>query len=207
MKDTLVRYASFPALLLAAVIAFTAPVHAREQAPSLDAMIGQMLLIGFHGSSPSGKNVARIARQIAEGKIGGVILMDHNIHSPRQVRALTSKFYNTGHPLTPIISVDQEGGLVQRLSAKKGFKAYPSARTLARLYKPEKARRIYKSMAQELVKAGVNLNFGPVLDLNLNRRNPVIGRLGRSYGATPRAWWHMRGRSFPPTERPRSSPR
>ena len=74
---------------------------------------------------------------------------------------------------------------MQRLSARKGFKAYPTARTVARLYKPEKARFIYKSMAQELAKAGFNLNFGPVLDLNLNRRNPVIGRLGRSYGAKP----------------------
>ncbi len=185
MKDTLVTYATFPALLLAAVIAFTRPAQPREPDPSLDAMIGQMLLIGFHGTSPGGKNARRIAQQIARGQIGGVILMDRNIRSPQQVRALTSRFLNTGHPLTPIISVDQEGGMVQRLSARKGFKAYPTARTVARLYTPEKARRIYKSMAQELAKSGINLNYGPVLDLNRNRRNPVIGRLGRSYGANP----------------------
>ncbi len=185
MKNTLVTYATFPALFLAAVIAFTQPAQPREPDPGLDAMIGQMLLIGFHGTSPGGKDARRIARQIAKGQIGGVILMDRNIRSPRQVRALTSRFLSTGYPLTPIISVDQEGGLVQRLSARKGFKAYPTARTVARLYKPEKARFIYKSMAQELAKAGFNLNFGPVLDLNLNRRNPVIGRLGRSYGAKP----------------------
>ena len=185
MKDTLVTYATFPALLLAAVIAFTRPAQPREPDPSLDAMIGQMLLIGFHGTSPSGKDARRIARQIAKGQIGGVILMDRNIRSPRQVRAMTSRFLSTGYPLTPIISVDQEGGLVQRLSARKGFKAYPTARTVARLYKPEKAHFIYKSMAQELANAGFNLNYGPVLDLNLNRRNPVIGRLGRSYGAKP----------------------
>jgi beta-N-acetylhexosaminidase len=185
LKDTLVTYATFPALLLAAVIAFTRPAQPREPDPSLDAMIGQMLLIGFHGTSPGGKNARRIAQQIARGQIGGVILMDRNIRSPRQVRTLTSIFLNTGHPLTPIISVDQEGGMVQRLSARKGFKAYPTASTVARLYTPEKARRIYKSMAQELAKSGINLNYGPVLDLNLNRRNPVIGRLGRSYGAKP----------------------
>jgi beta-N-acetylhexosaminidase len=185
LKYTITRFAILPALLLAALISFTSPAHVREQAPSLDAMIGQMLLIGFHGSSPGGKNARRVAQQIATGQIGGVILMDRNIRSPKQVRALTSRLHNTGHPLTPIISVDQEGGLVQRLSAKKGFKAYPTARTVARLYKPKKARRIYKSMAQELAKAGFNLNYGPVLDLNLNQRNPVIGRLGRSYGADP----------------------
>ncbi len=185
MKFTLLRYATCSALFMVSIITLAVPAHPREQAASLDAMIGQMLLIGFHGSSPGGKDARRIASQIAKGQIGGVILMDRNIRSPRQVRALTSKFHSTGHPLTPIISVDQEGGLVQRLSAKKGFKAYPTARTVARLYTPEKARRIYKSMAQELAKAGFNLNYGPVLDLNLNRRNPVIGRLGRSYGADP----------------------
>lgn len=186
MKDTLVRYAAFPALLLVAIITFTAPVQPREQGPSLDAMIGQMLLIGFHGTSPNGKNVRRVVSQIAKGQIGGVILMDRNIRSPQQVRTLTSRLHSAGHPLTPIISVDQEGGLVQRLSAKKGFRAYPTARTIARLYKPEKAHRIYKSMANELATAGFNLNYGPVLDLNLNQRNPVIGRLGRSYGADPK---------------------
>lgn len=185
LKDRLTRYAAFPALFLAAVIAVSTRAQPREPAPSLDAMIGQMLLIGFHGTSPGGKDTRRITRQIAKGQIGGVILMDRNIRSPHQVRALTSSFHSTGHPLTPIVSVDQEGGLVQRLSAKKGFKAYPTARTVARLYKPDKARRIYKSMAQELAKAGFNLNYGPVLDLNLNRRNPVIGRLGRSYGTDP----------------------
>jgi beta-N-acetylhexosaminidase len=185
LKDKLKTYAAYPALLLAMVIVFSRPAQPREPDPGLDAMIGQMLLIGFHGTSPGGKDARRIARQIAKGQIGGVILMDRNIRSPQQVRALTSRFLNTGHPLTPIISVDQEGGMVQRLSARKGFKAYPTARTVARLYTPEKARRIYKSMAQELANAGFNLNYGPVLDLNLNRRNPVIGRLGRSYGANP----------------------
>lgn len=148
-------------------------------------MIGQMLLIGFNGTSPNGQSAQRITRQIAEGRIGGVILMDRNVRSPRQVRALTAKFLNTGHPLTPIISVDQEGGLVQRLSASKGFGAYPTARTVARLYKPDKAYRIYRAMADELARAGFNLNYGPVLDLNINRGNPIIGRLGRSYGAEP----------------------
>ncbi len=148
-------------------------------------MIGQMLLVGFNGSSPDGAGARRITGQIAKGQIGGVILFDRNIRSPRQVRALTSKFLSTSNPLLPIISVDQEGGAVQRLSAKKGFTSYPTARTIARKYKPEKARRIYKAMADELARAGFNMNYGPVVDLNINQRNPIIGRLGRSYGADP----------------------
>lgn len=173
------------ALILGVCLAFAAPERLRAQTPSLDAMIGQMLLVGFHGTSTRSKDAARIARQIATGKIGGVILMDRNIRSPKQVSALTRSFLNTGHRLIPFVSVDQEGGRVQRLSVKKGFRAYPTASYVARNYNPEKARQIYNSMAQELARAGFNLNFGPVLDLNLNRRNPVIGRPGRSYGADP----------------------
>ena len=173
------------ALTLGVALSFAAPNPLRAQTPSLDTMIGQMLLVGFQGTSPKGKVVKRITRQIAEGKIGGVILMDRNIRSPKQVKALTAAFLNAGHPQIPIISVDQEGGMVQRLSAKKGFRAYPTARTVARRYKPDKAYILYKSMAQELAHYGFNLNFGPVVDLNLNRRNPVIGRPGRSYGANP----------------------
>lgn len=186
LKATLLRHFAIPVLVLAAFTALPAPAHARTHTRSLDAMIGQMLLIGFHGTAPEGKAVRRITRQIAAGQIGGVILLDRNIRSPAQLRALNAKFLNTGHPLTPIISVDQEGGLVQRLTPKKGFRGFPTAQTIARLYTPDRARLIYKTMALELASAGFNLNFGPVVDLNLNRRNPVIGRVGRSYGADPK---------------------
>lgn len=161
------------------------PVSANETDAQLRTMIGQMLVVGFVGTSPNSAGAKRTTRQIERGEVGGVILMDRNVRSPSQIKALTSKLRNTSHPLIPIISVDQEGGLVQRLSARKGFKAYPTARTVARLYKPDKAQRIYSSMARELAEAGFNLNYGPVLDLNINRSNPVIGRLGRSYGANP----------------------
>lgn len=162
-----------------------APELVPERTASLGRMIGQMLVIGFDGTKPDGTGANRIAKQIESGEIGGVVLMDRNVRSPKQVRALTSRFLHAGHALTPIISVDQEGGLVQRLSARKGFKAYPTAHNMARLHKPDKARGIYKSMAEELAGMGFNLNFGPVLDLNLNRANPIIARRGRSFGSDP----------------------
>ena len=173
------------AVLLAALVVLALPGRANEPRPTLDEMIGQMLLVGFNGTSANGGAAKRIAGQIGRGQIGGVILFDRNIRSPRQVRALTAKFRKTGHPLIPIISVDQEGGKVQRLSRKNGFASYPTAHTIARKYSPEKARSIYRKMADELARAGFNMNYGPVVDLNLNRRNPIIARLGRSYGADP----------------------
>ena len=184
LKATYLRALAIPFLVLATLAALPSAAYAR--AHNLDAMIGQMLLVGFHGTAPGNKTVRRITKQIANGQIGGVILMDRNIRSAAQVRAMNAKFLNTGYPLTPIISVDQEGGRVQRLSRRKGFRGFPTAQTIARLYTPERARRIYKTMAQELASAGFNLNFGPVVDLNLNRRNPIIGRLGRSFGDDPK---------------------
>ncbi len=172
-------------VFLALLLALAFPGRANETRATLDEMIGQMLLVGFNGTSANGATAKRIAGQIAKGQIGGVILFDRNIRSPRQVRTLTAKFRNAGHPLVPIISVDQEGGKVQRLSRKNGFASYPTARTIARKYSPEQALSIYRKMAGELSRAGFNMNYGPVVDLNLNRRNPIIARLGRSYGADP----------------------
>ncbi|MEC9368708.1 MAG: glycoside hydrolase family 3 protein [Pseudomonadota bacterium] len=153
--------------------------------PTLDAMIGQMLMLGFEGTSPDAAGSRRMRRLAAEGKIGGVILMDRNIRSPAQTRALVASIRGDLAGPGLFVAVDQEGGLVQRLSSRKGFNAYPTASTVARLYAPERARQVYETMARELAAAGFNMNFGPVVDLNLNRTNPIIGRLGRSYGSDP----------------------
>ena len=87
----------------------------------------------------------------------------------------------------PFIAVDQEGGRVQRLDRRTGHTHYPSAQKLGRdaTLTPEEARRIYGGMAKELAGAGINLNFGPVVDLSLNPWNAVIARRKRSYGADP----------------------
>jgi beta-N-acetylhexosaminidase len=87
----------------------------------------------------------------------------------------------------PFIAVDQEGGRVQRLTKWTGYTHYPSAQTLGRdaTLTPEAARRIYGEMAKELAGAGINVNFGPVVDLSVNPWNTVIVRRKRSYGADP----------------------
>ena len=88
----------------------------------------------------------------------------------------------------PFIAVDQEGGLVQRLTRRNGFSNFPSARSVGRnpsYASPESVVRLYATMAEELADAGFNLNFGPVVDLNLNPANPVIGGRKRSFGADP----------------------
>jgi beta-N-acetylhexosaminidase len=167
----------------------SAPARAQtpaEQGPSLEHMIGQMLIIGFQGQAPRDPGVRIVAEQLRAGKIGGVIFMSQNIASPQQVMGLTSLFAKAGEAWpTVLISVDQEGGYVQRLERTKGFETHPSAGRIGIQNDPEAAYAAYRRLAMELRAHGFNLNFGPVLDLELNPQNPIIARLRRSYGSDP----------------------
>ncbi|RIA56572.1 glycoside hydrolase family 3 protein [Dichotomicrobium thermohalophilum] len=162
-----------------------APERPRSN-PQLERMIGQMIMVGFPGKTPSDPGVRRVLQQMETGKAGGVILMSRNIDTPRQVKQLTRALTRAGESQpTPFIAVDQEGGYVQRLSRVKGFKTHPSAERLGARNNPQAAYSAYRNLALELRDYGFNLNLGPVVDLNLNPANPVIGRLKRSYGKDP----------------------
>lgn len=150
---------------------------------TLDRMIGQLILVGFRGTSSKARDVQRTLKAIREGKVGGVLVMGHNIKTSPQLRLLTRAFEKAaGANPVPFISVDQEGGLVQRLGPKIGLRKYPSADKIAKTSNAKKAIDIYERMAQDLATHGINLNFGPVVDLKVNAKNPVIARPGRSYG-------------------------
>jgi beta-N-acetylhexosaminidase len=156
---------------------------------TLDRMIGQMILVGFLGSSEKDAGAIAVRDELARGTVGGVLLFPDNIRSPAQLRSLTAFLAAANPELTPFIAVDQEGGLVQRLTRRNGHVYFPSARDVARnkkLNTPEGAFDLYKKMADGLQKSGINLNFGPVVDLNLNPGNTVIGRRKRSYGTDPK---------------------
>lgn len=154
----------------------------------LDAMIGQMIMVGFVGSSERDPGVAAVRDQLAKGTIGGVVLYPENIGAPHELRALTAFLRNAKSAPPPFIAVDQEGGHVQRLTRRNGHRYFPSALSVGRnpsFASLESAVRLYATMAEQLAQAGFNLNFGPVVDLNLNPSNPVIGQRQRSFGADP----------------------
>jgi beta-N-acetylhexosaminidase len=161
-----------------------APWEGAGGEPPLQAMIGQMILIGFPGTKPQDAWPARIVKLIHDSRIGGVVLYDYNIVGPRQVKALNAAFGDAGSELPPFICVDQEGGAVQRLSRVKGFAGLPGAARISGL-SLDKAYQFDAAAARELADLGFNVNFGPVVDLNLNPANPIIGRLGRSFSADP----------------------
>ncbi len=154
--------------------------------PELDRMIGQLILVGFRGQSPRARDAARTIAAIRAGKVGGVLLLGHNIKSSAQLKGLTRALLNAaGNNLPPFISVDQEGGLVQRLGPKIGLRKYPSAAKVALSKSTSEAAKVYGQMARDLASHGINLNFGPVVDLKVNPSNPVIARVGRAYSKFP----------------------
>jgi len=166
-----------------------APLAAADQAPVRE-MIGQMLLVGFRGAFVGGD--APILRDIREHNLGGVILFDRdvqlqtperNIQSPEQVKALTASLQaNARTPL--FIAVDQEGGRVRRLREDRGFAPGPSAKAMGE-GSPAQTRQEGERTGKLLADLGVNLNFAPVADVDVNPDSPAIGRLERSFSADP----------------------
>lgn len=160
-----------------------APAPAPEA--RLEQMIGQMLIIGFPGSEPDGPWPRHAAELIRSGRIGGVILFEQNIRSPQQLRALTRMLRGTGGPMPPLIAVDQEGGAVQRLNSGNGFAATPGARQIAGAGDLIYTFRTYRHVAETLRRSGINVNLGPVVDLDGGRESAAIGRMGRSFDRDP----------------------
>lgn len=151
------------------------------KAPSIEKMISQMLMVGVGGSTLEDKWVIQLQKDIKEDKVGGIILFAKNIESPRKLKKLTSSFKNikTKYPL--MIAIDQEGGKVQRLSSKNGFTEYLSAEKMAKEKNLNETYKIYKKLAEELKNYNFNVNFAPVVDLNINPSSPAIGAKQRSY--------------------------
>ena len=150
-----------------------------------------MLLIGFRGLEADEKSP--VIRDIRAGCIGGVVLFDRdlalktglrNIRSPRQVKKLIASLQNAASvPL--LVAVDQEGGQVVRLKKKHGFPETVSAQYLGDSDNLELTRRYAAETAAALAKSGFNLNFSPLVDLNINPVNPIIGKYQRSFSANP----------------------
>ena len=148
-------------------------------------------MVGFRGLKLERDNP--IVADIREGRVGGVVLFDYdvpskspvrNIESPKQVKALIKDLRSVA-PGSLLVAVDQEGGRVARLKEKFGFPPSVSAKSLGALDDPAATRKAALTTAETLAEAGFDLNFAPVVDLDVNPANPVIGGLERSFSADP----------------------
>lgn len=156
---------------------------------SLSAVVGQMIIVGFEGSSPEDPRFRKLEQKVRLGQISGVLYLQRNIASRASVTAMNAALQNAAaHPV--IIAIDQEGGAIQRIPGGMAFPRIPSARTIASKLTLQKAYQAYSVLARNLQSWGFNLNLGPVADLNVNPANPIIGKLGRSFSGKPETVVH-----------------
>lgn len=147
--------------------------------------IGELFILGFFG-----KTVPVWLKEFAARYgLGGVILFDYscrtrqydnNIESPEQVQRLCAEIWAL--PSTPMVFIDQEGGLVRRLKESRGFAPLPSAKDFNHLA-PEQKRAILTASFAEMRRLGIDYDFAPVIDVDYNPDNPNIGKVKRSYSA------------------------
>ncbi|GIM28557.1 glycoside hydrolase family 3 [Clostridium polyendosporum] len=153
------------------------PLKEQIKEMTLDEKIGQMLIVGFEGY-----DVNENTRKLIENYfIGGVILYDNNIKNSSQLLDLINSLKTTNlKNKTPLfISVDEEGGRVTRIP--KEFKKLPSNKLIGSINNKDFSYSIGSIIGEELKSFGYNMDFAPVLDINSNPKNPVIG--DRSFGA------------------------
>lgn len=184
-------------LVLAAIVATTFSCQSQNSVEltvseeQLRTEIAQMLMVGFRGTTLTKEN--HIYNDIKELKIGGVILFEYdapsrkrprNISSRSQLKKLCADLQGlTNEKL--LIAIDQEGGKVSRLKEKYGFPTFAGAKQMAASGSTDSTAYWSDLTAKTLRNVGINLNFAPCTDVDVNPDCPIIGKLGRSFSSSP----------------------
>jgi len=167
----------------AAMLCVAPAAKAQGPAPPVGALttrqlVGQRLILGYAGTEPPARLIGRIAR----GEAAGVILFSRNVGSRRALRSTVDRLQAIERPAglrqPLLIMIDQEGGLVKRLSGAPSR----SPTQVGATKDPGYARRVGAATAANLREVGVNVNLAPVLDIG--RPGSSVRRLGRAYGST-----------------------
>ncbi len=150
---------------------------------SLEECVGQRILLAFHGKDHVPPDFKAAIRKY---KPAGITLFRSlNINTPQQVRNLTRELQTVareaGLPIL-LIAVDQEGG--QLMTIGEGTTPLPGNMALGATADPKLARRAGKVLGRELAAMGINVNYAPCCDVNINPENPVVGI--RSFGEDPK---------------------
>ncbi|MFA5080594.1 MAG: beta-N-acetylhexosaminidase [Candidatus Paceibacterota bacterium] len=186
----------FPVILIAILfifsISFATTINKANKEKELRNMIGQMIVIGFRGLEVDQDSY--IVKEIKNNNIGGIILFDkdnpssgimkRNIESPEQTKKLIANIKKYANS-SIFVAVDSEGGYVNRLKEKYGFTNIISAEKIGLTNNADTAKIEGQKIGSELKELGFNLDFAPVVDVNVNPTNPVIGYLERSFSDDP----------------------
>jgi beta-N-acetylhexosaminidase len=142
---------------------------------TIDSEVAGLFAVGFHGTTPSSELIELIHRGVY-----GVILFARNILDAQQVAELVAELKRlAGRPL--VVSVDQEGGRVARLRAPQGFTELPPMRAIGATGDERTAYEVGALLGRELRAVGIDQDYAPVVDVDTNPANPVIG--DRSFGS------------------------
>ncbi|VEU82113.1 beta-N-acetylhexosaminidase [Acholeplasma hippikon] len=147
---------------------------------SIDDKIGQLCMFGFDGLTVNDDIIDLIKKY----RLGNIILFARNVQSAEQLFNLNKNLQklalsSIGIPL--FISIDQEGGMVTRIFNGSTF--FPGAMTISATNEVKNAYKLGQIMGEELNALGINMNLAPVMDVNNNPKNPVIGV--RSFSDNP----------------------
>lgn len=145
---------------------------------TMEEKIGQLIIVGFKGRDINEETI----NYIENLKVGGFILFSRNIANENQTLKLLNdlKEANSNNDIPLFLSIDEEGGKVSRLP--KSFTKLPEAIKLGNKNDKDISYRFGKILGERVNLLGFNMNFAPVLDINSNPKNPVIG--SRSFGST-----------------------
>lgn len=134
--------------------------------------IGQLFMVGFDALTPN----EHITQLIQQYNIGGIILFRRNVESPDQVAALCQRLQEINAQVSDLpllIALDQEGGMVMRI--EQGVTPIPSAMAFSAAGSVHDCEQLQRISAEEMRQLGINMMLAPVLDVNNNPSNPVIG--------------------------------
>lgn len=169
-------------LIISALILFTLSTTLRAQTrDSLDIKIGQMILIGYPGTTVDKK----VLEEIRAGKVGSIILFEKNIPAANSFIAVKKVIwtYQQAASIPLFVTIDQEGGRVNRLKPKYGFPSSITAAAMGKSSNLDSVRIYAEATASTLAGLGININFAPVVDLASNPDNPIIAKYGRAFSA------------------------
>ncbi|WP_404454133.1 beta-N-acetylhexosaminidase [Virgibacillus necropolis] len=146
---------------------------------SLDEKIGQMIIAGISGTTINSTTKSLVNKH----KVGGFIFYANNLTSPKQTKNLLNqiKTENEENLLPLFMSIDQEGGAVSRLPGD--LINFPANKEIGTVNNATYSYEIGKLLGKEVNEFGFNVDFAPVLDVNSNPNNPIIGN--RSFGNNP----------------------
>ena len=167
-----------------------AEVEAELKMMTLDQKIAQLLIV----QAPSLTISEKLAEQLRTAPYGGFILMGNAYGTLSNTRDFVQKLRDLSvYPL--IISTDQEGGNVQRMQSISSPKAtkIPYAAEMGYIGSMDLTKKVGGVAGRELSVVGINVDYAPVLDVNSNPNNPIIGK--RSFSSDPTMAYKM-GNAF-----------